>query len=159
MCRRIFLAVLALLAMLGATSPLAAQGRYPYGRYYSNVMPLDRILPGIRTGHPGRFYDAEGPFPDGVGGYRYRIKWLTPDGRVVWFDTDAQTGRIVGTARSDWRAGPPAPPPPNFGYNGARGGPYGYGVRPGAPYGGPARNGGWGGRGGWSGRGGPGHPR
>lgn len=62
-----------------------------------NVRPLDEILPQIRTHHPGSFSDADGPFPDGDGGYHYRIKWITPEGRVIWFDTDARTGRVMGT--------------------------------------------------------------
>ena len=27
---------------------------------------------------------------------RYRLKWMTPDGRIVWFDADARTGRVLG---------------------------------------------------------------
>lgn len=73
----------------------------------SQVLPLDRVLPQIRSRRPGRFYDAEGPFPDGNGGYHYRIKWLTPSGRVVWFDADARSGRILGVARGDWRESGP----------------------------------------------------
>jgi hypothetical protein len=60
------------------------------------VMPLDRILPEVRRSHPGRFYDAEGPFQSPDGQVHYRLKWMTPEGRVVWFDTNARTGRIVG---------------------------------------------------------------
>src|SRR5215472_10756774 len=75
--------------------PAVAQGRYPAPPRY-NVQPLDRILPGIRNGRPGRFFDAEGPYPDPVGGWHYRIKWLTPEGRVIWLDTDARTGRVIG---------------------------------------------------------------
>lgn len=99
---------------------------YPSG---SGVQPLDRVLPQVRAGRPGRFYDAEGPFPDANGGYHYRIKWLTPQGRVIWLDTDARSGRVLGVARGDWREqgppsfgggefrrpggfGPPPPPPP-----------------------------------------------
>jgi hypothetical protein len=57
---------------------------------------LDRILPGIRERHPGKFYDAEGPYRGPDGQLRYRLKWMTPDGRVVWFDADAHTGRVIG---------------------------------------------------------------
>ncbi len=76
-----------------------------------SVRPLDRILPGIRSGRPGRFYDAEGPFPDAQGGYHYRIKWLTPQGRVIWLDADARSGRVLGVARGDWREMGPPPVP------------------------------------------------
>jgi len=57
---------------------------------------LDRVLPEIRRHTPGAFYDAEGPFIGANGLARYRIKWMTPDGRVVWFDADARTGRVLG---------------------------------------------------------------
>jgi hypothetical protein len=57
---------------------------------------LDRILPQIRERHPGKFYDAEGPYRGPDGQLRYRLKWMTPDGRVVWFDADARTGRVLG---------------------------------------------------------------
>jgi len=100
---RAFLGFLALLALLvglmGVASPSLAQGRWAHDRYYSNVQPLQQILPGIRRGYPGRFYDAEGPFPDGAGGLHYRIKWMTPEGRIIWLDTDARTGRVIGPAR------------------------------------------------------------
>ena len=57
---------------------------------------LDRILPQIREHHPGKFYDAEGPWRGADGQYRYRLKWMTPGGRIVWFDADARTGRVLG---------------------------------------------------------------
>ncbi|MDE2134280.1 MAG: hypothetical protein KGJ49_06735 [Alphaproteobacteria bacterium] len=57
---------------------------------------LDRILPEIRRQTPGTFYDAQGPFIGPDGQARYRIKWMTPDGRIVWFDADARTGRLLG---------------------------------------------------------------
>jgi|SRR5215469_1551608 len=111
--RSLLVIVLTLLALM---SPAAAQWRYPP---YRNVQRLDQILPGIRMAHPGRFYDAEGPFPDSVGNMHYRIKWLTPEGRVIWLDADARTGRVSGAP------GPAGPPP------GVR-----YGPGPMAPYGG-----------------------
>jgi len=118
------------------------------------VQPLDRILPAVRNGRAGRFFDAEGPFPDAKGSYHYRIKWLTPQGRVIWLDADARSGRVLGVARSDWRE--QGPPPVGY-YNG-------YGPQTGGYRGGPAvapRGMGPGGRGpggGWHGGGRrPGH--
>jgi hypothetical protein len=96
MFRRVFPAVL--FALLASASPLCAQGRYAPPPAY-NVQPLDRLLPGIRAGRPGRFYDADGPFADGVGGWHYRIKWLTPEGRMVFLDADARSGRVLGPYR------------------------------------------------------------
>ena len=66
---------------------------------------LDRILPHVRERHPGKFYDAEGPFRGPDGQYRYRLKWMTPGGRIVWFDADARTGRVLGPD-SEMRGGP-----------------------------------------------------
>jgi hypothetical protein len=129
-------------------SPSPAQGRYSEEPYGPQILPLDRILPGIRNGRAGRFYDAEGPFPEADGGYHYRIKWLTPEGRVVWLDTDARSGRVIGTARSDWREQGPEPVGPRFEgepTHGAYGMPEGQGSRGGrglpfaGPRSGPAR--------------------
>jgi len=71
---------------------------------------LDRILPTIRQHHPGRFYDAEGPFRGPDGSPRYRLKWMTPGGRVIWFDADARTGRVLGPD-IEMRNGPIFGPP------------------------------------------------
>src|SRR5215510_2949431 len=65
----------------------------PYGR--DGVQPLDRLLPGIRRQHPGDFYDAEGPTYGPTGDPHYHLKWMTPDGRVIWYDTDARNGRVL----------------------------------------------------------------
>ena len=72
-----------------------------------SLLPLDRILPGVRRDHPGRFYDAEGPFQGPDGQMHYRLKWMTPQGRIVWFDTNARTGRVLGTGggRRDFDGG------------------------------------------------------
>ena len=93
--RPAFFAFLALLAPLVVGTMAAAQP----------AQPLDRLLPEIRRTHPGRFYDAEGPHP-GVGGQHYHLKWMTPDGRILWFDADARTGRVLGASpgRDDFDA-------------------------------------------------------
>jgi hypothetical protein len=67
--------------------------RSPVGR--DGVQPLDRLLPGIRREHPGDFYDAEGPTYGPSGDPHYHLKWMTPDGRVIWYDTDARSGRVL----------------------------------------------------------------
>lgn len=94
MCKRLFFLVFAMVSLL--FGPALAQGRTMRGHGREDVIPLDRILPQIRSGHPGKFYDAEGPYMDPSGRLHYRIKWLTPGGRIVWLDTDARTGRILG---------------------------------------------------------------
>ena len=85
-------------ALLTVVPPVLAQ---PYGPPQGRdaprdgVQPLDRLLPGIRRQHPGDFYDAEGPTYGPSGDPHYHLKWMTPDGRVIWFDTDARNGRVV----------------------------------------------------------------
>jgi hypothetical protein len=104
---RLFLAFLLLLAPFLA-GVAAAQS--------SGAQPLDRLLPQIRRNVPGQFLDAEGA--NTGGDPHYHLKWLTPDGRVMWLDTDARTGRVLRQspgrdsfdsqrARGDEQGGPP----------------------------------------------------
>jgi hypothetical protein len=94
MCWRLFLCAVS--ALLLAVSPASAQGRFVHPGVPAEAVPLDRILPHIRSAHPGSFSDVDGPFADPAGRLHYRIKWLTPDGRVMWLDADARTGRVLG---------------------------------------------------------------
>jgi hypothetical protein len=101
----IFLGFFALMAV--ALTGLAATAQ-PYDPSYDRdgprdardgsrdgVQPLDRLLPGLRRDHPGDFYDAEGPTYGPEGDPHYHLKWMTPDGRVIWYDTDARSGRVL----------------------------------------------------------------
>jgi len=113
MRKSVIFGFLAALLAFGAGSAQAVD-------YYSPPR-LDRILPGIRERHPGKFYDAEGPFRGPDGQYRYRLKWMTPGGRIVWFDADARTGRVLGPD-AEMREGPRvdrpfAGPPRDFPYD------------------------------------------
>ena len=83
---------LALLAVL-LLAPFAALG--PAHAQPPGAQPLDRLLPEIRRAHPGQFLDVE-PGASESGAPRYRLRWLTPEGRVIWLDADARTGRVVG---------------------------------------------------------------
>jgi hypothetical protein len=60
------------------------------------VQALARILEAIRRSQPGQLSDVQGPEAGPLGEPHYRIKWLTPDGRVLWLDTDARTGQVLG---------------------------------------------------------------
>lgn len=98
MFARIFFAVFLAFAGLTAVSPLEiaqAQPRYGRGEMRDGVQPLDRLLPGIRRNHPGEFYDAEGPTYGPSGEAHYHLKWMTPDGRIIWYDADARSGRVL----------------------------------------------------------------
>lgn len=68
---------------------LAAPG---HAQFLADGETLDRILPMIRADHPGRLSDAE-PWTDESGRTHYRIKWMTPEGRILYFDADARSGR------------------------------------------------------------------
>jgi len=115
--------MLAFLAGAAATPALAQPARESGG-----VQPLDRLLPEIRRHHPGNFYDAEGPTFGPDGQPHYHLKWMTPDGRIVWFDADARSGRVLrsspgrdgfdGPRRQDFRGVPPGYQ--QFGQPGAR---------------------------------------
>lgn len=132
---RVFPAILLGLLTLLAAAPMGtARAQYygppppGYGRPGDEVQPLDRLLPGIRRSHPGDFYDAEGPTYGPEGDPHYHLKWVTPDGRVVWYDTDARTGRVLRTSPGrDSFDSHEGPPPPGYGRP--------YAPRPGYSYG------------------------
>lgn len=118
--------------MLSGASAAWAQGHVRERVRAGEVQPLDRILPQIRDDYPGSFYDAEGPMPGPDGLLHYRIKWLTPDGHIVWFNADARSGRILGVEGAPRFFGYPRPrfggPPPRVlrgprGWHGGFGGP------------------------------------
>ncbi|MFO1249101.1 MAG: hypothetical protein U1E93_13015 [Alphaproteobacteria bacterium] len=115
----IFAGFFALLAM-ALNGPVAAQPYGPAYRYERGIQPLDRLLPGIRREHPGDFYDAEGPTYGPSGDPHYHLKWMTPDGRVIWFDADARNGRVLRTSPGrdgfdNHRFEGGGPPPPGYG--------------------------------------------
>jgi hypothetical protein len=159
--RPAFFLFLAAIFAASLTLPAAAQEVRAGG-----VQPLDRILPQIRRTHPGRFYDADGPSPGPNGSVHYHLKWMTPDGRIEWLDTDARTGRVLSTSPGRDNFDGPAPPPyyapapsypvpePGY-YGGGYVGGFGvYGWGGGYPGGGPRGYGGGGGRAFGGGRGG-----
>ncbi len=65
---------------------------------------LDSILPEIRAQHPGRLSDAE-PWTDSEGRTHYRIKWMTPEGRILFFNADADSGRYTDSGGDVVRRG------------------------------------------------------
>ena len=81
------------LAVVTTATDAQAQPRRERGG--DGVQPLDRLLPGIRRSHPGEFYDAEGPTNGPTGAPQYRLKWMTPDVRIIWLDADARSGRVL----------------------------------------------------------------
>src|SRR6201986_961852 len=136
---RLGFVLLAAALAIGLSGPAQAQAPRAPG-----VQPLDRILPEVRRSHPGEFYDADGPTVGPGGSEHYHLKWMNPDGRIEWLDTDARTGRVLGRspgrdtfdgpgARREFAPAPSMPaPPPQF----DRGRFGGYGPPPGGGYGG-----------------------
>ena len=103
------LAPILIALLLGAvlSSPTAAQPfRARQGVQSGEVRSLNEILNGIRRERPGRLADVQGPNVGPLGEPHYRLKWLTPDGRVLWLDTDARTGRVLGVEGDDRRVPP-----------------------------------------------------
>lgn len=97
MFKRVFLALLLLAGIQVMRIPPALA---------QNAQTLDRILPEIRRSVPGNFGgEAEGPTAG-----RYRIKWVTPDGRVLWLEADARTGQILSQTSGGTER--PSNPPP-----------------------------------------------
>jgi len=72
---------------------------------------LDRMLPEIRAQHPGRLSDAA-PHVGSDGQTHYRVKWITPSGRILYFDANSNTGRHRDT--SDDESGQPLGAEPPF---------------------------------------------
>jgi hypothetical protein len=118
--RPVFILLMALLAAGLSTPALAQIPRAP------GVQPLDRLLPEVRRSVPGQFYDADGPVPGPDGSPHYHLKWMTPDGRIEWLDTDARTGQVLGAspgrdsfdapgARRYFAPAPSYPMPPRMG--------------------------------------------
>ena len=106
------LVVFLLLSAAAVSEPATAQpNRARQGVQSGEVRSLDEILNGIRRERPGSLADVEGPNFGPSGEPHYRLKWLTPDGRVLWLDTDARTGRVLGVQGDDRGPGPGAAPP------------------------------------------------
>jgi hypothetical protein len=59
------------------------------------LLPLEAVLANVARVYPGYHIGVEGPYQLG-GRWCYRIKWLTPDGRVLFILADAETGQILG---------------------------------------------------------------
>jgi hypothetical protein len=99
-----FAASFALLVAVFAGNPADAQPP-PFGRpgmEQGGGVPFGVILNNIRRQFPGQLLDVQ------EAGGRYQVRWLTPDGRVLFIVADARTGQIVGQ-------GGGGPPPRNFG--------------------------------------------
>jgi len=116
MRRHVFSVILAGVLLAAFGGPGWAQPYGPPRDGRGGVQPLDRLLPGIRREHPGDFYDAEGPTYGPSGDPHYHLKWMTPDGRVIWYDTDARSGRVLRSSpgRDSFDSHRSDAPPPGY---------------------------------------------
>ena len=110
---------LVLFSAAAVSEPATAQpNRAREGVQSGEVRSLNDIVNGIRRERPGSLADVEGPNFGPYGEPHYRLKWLTPDGRVLMLDTDARTGRVLGVQGDDRgpaRGGPGPGAAPNRG--------------------------------------------
>lgn len=58
------------------------------------LLPLEEVLANVARTYPGHHLNVDGPFARN-GRWIYRIKWLTPDGRVLIVFADAETGQVL----------------------------------------------------------------
>src|SRR5882672_5178148 len=92
-----FLFLLLSLGVVVVPGPASAQPYGPrQGVQSGQVRSLGEILDNVRRQHPGSLADVQGPNIGPAGEPHYRLKWVSPDGRVQWLDTDARTGRVLG---------------------------------------------------------------
>lgn len=61
------------------------------------IRPLSEILAGVEREFQGRVIEAELEGSDGR--WRYEIKILPPDGRVLTINLDATTGAVIHTSQ------------------------------------------------------------
>jgi hypothetical protein len=76
-------------------------GRRERGRFGDDdarprFVPLEVVLANVARQFPGHHIGVDGPFRRD-GRWIFRIKWLTPDGRVLIVFADAQTGQVLGS--------------------------------------------------------------
>lgn len=83
----------------GAVAPFApavAAAGDPALAQNGGTLPSDEIIAQIRAVYAGKpIGQVEGPLANGDGTLRYGIKWLTPDGHVLFIVVDARSGAII----------------------------------------------------------------
>lgn len=71
------------------------RGRGRGDREAPRLLPLEVVLGNVAAQFPGHHLGVDGPARRD-GRWIYRIKWLTPDGRVLIVFADAETGQVLG---------------------------------------------------------------
>ena len=88
------LVISALLAALAGPVTAVAQEPGPGGPAAGRQAPLSRVLAMIAQHQPGRHLNTT--MGEAGGRPAYFVQWQTPDGRVVIFVVDAESGQIIG---------------------------------------------------------------
>jgi hypothetical protein len=91
-----YVATILILLSLALSIPQASAQPFPRrdgGPQAQQMLPLNMILANIRRQFPGQLSDVQGP-RNGI----LVIKWLTPDGQILFIEADARTGQILGVS-------------------------------------------------------------
>jgi uncharacterized membrane protein YkoI len=89
--------LLVITALFAATAaPLAATAQVigPLAQADGRQAPLSRVLREIAARQPGRHLNTT--MGEAGGRPAYFVQWQLPDGRVVIFVVDAESGQIIG---------------------------------------------------------------
>ena len=87
--------LLVILALLTATAaPAVGVAQEPQGQAAGRQAPLSSVLKSIAARQPGRHLNTT--MGDAGGRPAYFVQWQLPDGRVVIYVVDAESGQIIG---------------------------------------------------------------
>jgi uncharacterized membrane protein YkoI len=87
--------LLVIAALLVATAaPVSAAAQEPAPPAAGKQAPLSRVLATISAHQPGRHLNTT--MGEAGGRPAYFVQWQLPDGRVVIFVVDAESGQIIG---------------------------------------------------------------
>ena len=86
--------------LLAVVSVLFALSAPAQAQHAQDDETLDRMLPRIRAEYSGQLSDASLRI-DSNGHRHYRIKWVTPEGRILYFDFDASSGNYSEVGRDE----------------------------------------------------------
>jgi hypothetical protein len=86
-----YVAVILILLAVALSTPQASAQPFPRQGGAPQMQSLNAILANIRNQFPGQLSDVQGP-RNGI----LIVKWLTPDGQILFIEADMRTGQIVG---------------------------------------------------------------
>jgi uncharacterized membrane protein YkoI len=89
--------LLVIIALLAASAPplaAVAQESGAASQAAGRQAPLSRVLASIAARQPGRHLNTT--MGEAGGRAAYFVQWQLPDGRVVIFVVDAESGQIIG---------------------------------------------------------------